>query len=140
MHSICDTHTQSTLCLVYQKWFNKIAYDFRHRYELFDKKLRPCHRKALIKEFLWCLKKEFVNILHENGHQCLPLLGWNVLKEAFSNLTLCTNVEDSTNNFVLLTQIIQNGLANDLENCKLPCNQELISSSSSVLNVVGTYL
>ena len=113
-------------------------YDFRHRYELFNKELRPCHRNAKIKEFLLCLKKEFVKKLFENGHQCLPVLGLNILKEAFPNLTLCTNVEESTKNFILLTQIIQNGLANNLENCKLPCNQELISSSSSILNVVGT--
>ena len=73
-------------------------------------------------------------------HQCLPVLGMNILKETFSNLTLCANVEESTNNFILLTHIIQNGLENNLEKCKLPCNQDLVSSSSSILNVVGMSL
>ena len=78
--------------------------------------------------------------MFENGNQCIPVLGMNILKEAFPNLTLCTNLEDSTNNFILLTHIIQNGLENNLEKCKLPCNQDLVSSSYSILNVVGAYI
>ena len=117
-------------------WFHY----FRHRYELFDKKLRPCHKNGKIKEFVLCLKKEFGKKMFENGNQCIPVLGMNILKEAFPNLTLCTNVEESTNNFILLTHIIQNGLENNLEKCKLPCNQDLVSSSSSILNVVGAYI
>ena len=53
--------------------------------------------------------------MFENGNQCIPVLGMNILKEAFPNLTLCTNVEESTNNFILLTHIIQNGLENNLQ-------------------------